>query len=58
MDRSWTGHGKVMERSWKGHGKVSFTRPFLILDKVTFDEKVNVLERYCKSAILYTFTKY
>ena len=47
-----------MERSWKGHVKVSLTRPFLIMDKVTFDEKVNVLERYCKIDILYTFTKY
>ena len=29
-----------------------------MLDKVTFDEQVDVLERYCKSDILYTFTKY
>ena len=27
---------------------VTFTRPFLMLGKVTFDEQVNVLERYCK----------
>ena len=41
----------------KGDEKVTFTRPFLILDKVTFDEHVNVLESYCKSDISYTFTK-
>ena len=35
-------------RYWEGEGKVTFTRPSLILDKVTFDEQVNVLERYCK----------
>ena len=32
-------------------GKVTFTRPFLMLGKVTFDEQVNVLERYCKGDI-------
>ena len=35
-------------RNWKGYGKVTFTRPFLMLDKVTFDEHVCVWERYCK----------
>ena len=33
---------------WKGDGKVTFTRYFLMLGKVIFDEQVNVLERYCK----------
>ena len=32
----------------KGDGKVSFTRPFPMSGKVTFDEQVNVLERYWK----------
>ena len=32
-------------------GKVTFTRPFLVLGKVTFDEQVNVLEKYCKGDI-------
>ena len=40
-----------------GDGKVSFTRPFLMLGKVTFDAHVNVLERYCKGDISDTFTK-
>ena len=35
-------------RYCKCGGKVTFTRPFLIFDKVTFDEHVNVPERYCK----------
>ena len=29
-------------RHCEGDGKVTFTRPFLMLDKVTFDEQVNV----------------
>ena len=29
----------------KCNGKVIFTRPFLMLDKVTFDEHVDALER-------------
>ena len=37
--------------------KVTFTKPFLMLGKVTFDKHVNVLERYCKGGISYTFTK-
>ena len=41
----------------KGDGNVHFTRPFLILCKVTFDEHVNVLDRYHKSDISYTLTK-
>ena len=35
-------------RYHKGNGKVAFTRPFLVLGKVTFDEHANVLERYWK----------
>ena len=38
-------------------GKVTFTKPFLMLDNVTFDEQVNVFERYCKGNIPQTFTK-
>ena len=41
----------------KGDGKVIFTRPFLMLSKVTFDEDVNVLEIYHKGDISYTFTE-
>ena len=44
-------------RYWKGNGKITFTKPFLILGKVTFDKHVNVLERYCKGGISYIFTK-
>ena len=33
-------------RYCKGDGKVTFTRPFLILDKLTFEDHINVLERY------------
>ena len=32
-------------------------RPFLISGKVTFDEHVNVLERYFQDEVSYTFTK-
>ena len=42
---------------WKGNGKVTFTRPFLMFSKVTFGEHGNVMERYCKSGILYSFMK-
>ena len=42
-------------RYCKNDGKVTFTKPFLILAKMTFDEHVNVLERYCKDEISYTF---
>ena len=47
------------ESHWycKGNGNVTFIRPFLMLDKLTFDKHVNVLERYCKADISYTFTK-
>ena len=40
-------------RYCKGDGKVTFTRPFLMLGKVTFDhdEDVNVIERYCTGDI-------
>ena len=43
----------------KGDGKVTFAKPFLILGKVTYDEDVNVLDRYCKDDIglSYTFTQ-
>ena len=41
-------------RYWKGDGKVTFIGPFLMLGKVTFDEQVNVLERYCKGDIVCT----
>ena len=43
-------------RYWKGSEMVTFTKPFLIFGKVTFDKHVNVLERYCKGGISYTFT--
>ena len=33
------------------------TRYSLMMDKVTFDEHVHVLERYCKGYTSYTFTK-
>ena len=42
--------------SLKCDGKVIFTRPFLMLDKVTFDDHVHALKRYRKD-ILYTLTK-
>ena len=32
------------------------SRPFLMLGKVTFDERVNVLERSCKGDLSITFT--
>ena len=52
---------KLLEREplryCKCDGKVIFTRPFLRLDKVTFDDHVNALERYWKGDISYTFTK-
>ena len=39
-------------RYWKSDGNVTFTRPFLMLDKkVTFDEHIHVLEMYCKGDI-------
>ena len=38
-------------RYWKGDGKVTFTKPCLILGKVTFDAHVNILEMYCKGGI-------
>ena len=43
-------------RYCKCDGKVTFTRPFLMLVKVTFGEPVNVLERYCKGDLSITFT--
>ena len=44
-------------RSCKGDGKITFTRPLVMLDKVTFDKNINVLERYCKGNTSYKFTK-
>ena len=44
-------------RYCKCDGKVIFTRPFLILGKVTFDHHVNALERYWKGDISDTVTK-
>ena len=32
----------------KGHGKVTCMRPFLLLDKLTFDTHVNVFEKLGK----------
>ena len=32
-------------------GKVTFTRPFLMLGRVNFDEQVNVLVSYCKGDV-------
>ena len=37
--------GRFGKRTIKVFGKVNFIRLFLMLDKVTFDENVNVLER-------------
>ena len=51
----WVNDLKDLEREPLSHcecvGKVTFTRPFLILGKVTFEEQVNVLERYCKGDV-------
>ena len=44
-------------RYCKGNRKVIFTKPFLMLGKVTFDEHVNALVRWWKGDISYTFTK-
>ena len=38
-------------RHCEGDGKVTFTRPFLMLGRVTFDKQVNVLERHCKDEV-------
>ena len=43
-------------RHCEGDGKVTFTRPFLMMGNVTFDEQVNILERYCKGHLYKTFT--
>ena len=43
-------------RYYKSDGKVIFTRPFLMLGKMTFDDHI-ALERYRKGDISYTFTK-
>ena len=51
------GNTTIMVTYCRGDGKVTFTRPFLTLGKVTFDEHANVLQRYCKGDIYYTFTK-
>ena len=41
----------------KGDGNVTFIMPLLMLGKVTFDEQVNVLERFCKGdQVLVYFT--
>ena len=40
-----------LSRHCEGDGKVTFTRPFLMLGKVKFDEQVNVLESYCKGDV-------
>ena len=42
---------KESHRHFEGDGKVIFTRPFLMLGQVTFDEQVNVLERYRKDDV-------
>ena len=39
-------------------GKVTFTKAFLMVIKVIFDQHVNCLERYCKGRISNTFTKH
>ena len=41
-------------RYCKVDGKVTFTKPFLVLDKATFDKHGNILEMYCKGDISYT----
>ena len=38
-------------RHCEGDGKVTFPRPFLMLGKVTFDEELNVMERYCRGDV-------
>ena len=38
-------------------GIVTFTRPFLMFGKVTFDEHVSVLERYFKIDIIIHINK-
>ena len=43
--------GREPLRYWKGDGNVTFTKPFLMLGKVTFDAHVNILERYGKGGI-------
>ena len=52
---------KLLEREplryFKCDGKVIFTRPLLMLGKVTFDDHVNALERFWKGDISYIFTK-
>ena len=45
-------------RYWKGDGKVIFTRPFLMLGKVTFDEYGNALELSCRGDISYIVTNF
>ena len=42
---------KGTTRYWNGDGNVTFTRPFLLLNKVTFDEYVDVLESSLKGDI-------
>ena len=44
-------------RHREGDGKVTFTKPYLMLGKVTFDEQVNALKRYCKGDVSQTFKK-
>ena len=55
--RKWTSHiwRERPLRHCEGDGKVTFTRLFLMLCKVTFDEEVNILERYCKGNVPLTF---
>ena len=38
-------------RHFEGDEKVTFTIFVLMFGKVTFDEQVNVLERYCKGDV-------
>ena len=33
------------------------TRPHVIVGKMKFGEQVNILEKYCKGEISYTFTR-
>ena len=35
---------------------MTFTKPFPLFGKLTFNKHVNVLERYCKGGISSTFT--
>ena len=41
----------------KGDGKKTFTAPFPMFGKVTFDERINVLEMYSKGDVSYILAR-